>query len=68
MFKKRYDDKEIECSFCHTRVKPLLERMNVNLGYGSSFPGLIGRVGSGLVKEKKYLLICPHCKAVIGRK
>jgi len=66
LFKKKYDDKERECTFCHTRIYPILEKKNVNLGSMAGLP--MGRTSSGLTKEKKFLLICPNCKAIIGTK
>ena len=68
MFKKKqFYEKEIECSICHKKIRPFLEKNNINFGLGSWF-GTIGRVGPGTVKEKKYLLVCPNCKAIIGTK
>jgi hypothetical protein len=59
LFGKKYDDKEIKCHTCHKLVKPILKR-NI---FKDNF---IMTRWSGL--EKKYLMICPKCKAVIGAK
>ena len=57
MKKTRYDTKEIECRFCHKRAKPILQRnMLKDNFYGQRYTGA----------EKKYLKVCPYCKAVIG--
>ncbi len=66
LFKKKYDDKERECTFCHMQIYPIVEKININLGSMGGLP--MSRAGSGLTKEKKYILICPNCKAVIGTK
>jgi len=59
LFKKRYDEEEIECTSCHQKVKPIIEKNKLKQNfYGQRFTGT----------EKKYLLICPICKAVIGSK
>ena len=59
MFKKKYDNKEIKCSKCNQIVKPILQKNKLKQNfYGQRFTGI----------EKKYLLICPNCKAVIGSK
>jgi len=59
LFKKRYDEKEVECQACHQKVKPLIKRNTLKQNfYGQRFSGM----------EKKYLLVCPNCKAVIGSK
>ena len=67
LFEKKYYDKEMECRFCHTKSKPIIEKNNINFGLGS-WPGTIGRIGSGAGKDKKYILICPNRKAIIGTK
>jgi len=59
MFKKKYDDKEIKCLKCNKIVKPILQKNKLKQHfYGQTFTGT----------EKKYLLVCPNCKAVLGSK
>lgn len=59
LFKKRHDDEEIECKFCHQNVKPLIELNRTKSEFfGSQYTG----------KDKQYWLICPKCKKVIGSK
>jgi hypothetical protein len=29
-----YDDREVECCFCHTKVKPIMERDAMDIGLG----------------------------------
>ena len=59
MFKKKYNDKEVECFKCHQKVKPLIKLNRAKSEfYGSIYTG----------KDKAYWLICPNCKAVIGTK
>ena len=59
LFKKRYDDKEIECKYCHQKVKPILTKNKLKQNfYGQRYSGI----------EKKYLLVCPECKKIIGTK
>ena len=59
LFSKKYDDKEIKCQVCHKNVKPIIKRNTLKQNfYGQRFSGL----------EKKYLLICPNCKSIIGFK
>lgn len=63
LFRKRFDDNKIECKFCHQKVKPIIESNKFNM-----FKILwLGRRYSGL-REAKYILTCPNCKAVIGTK
>jgi hypothetical protein len=62
LFKKKYDDKEIECNFCHFKGKPIIE-------INKMVPGIFGRVGSSSTKKPyKFILICPNCKAIISAK
>ena len=63
LFEKKYDDKEVECKFCHKKVKPIIEKNKM-------VPGpFFGRVGPGSTnKPHRFILICPNCKAVIGTK
>jgi hypothetical protein len=63
LFDKKYDDKEIECKFCHKKVKPIIEKNKL-------VPGpFFSRVGPGSAKKPhRYILICPNCKAIIGTK
>jgi hypothetical protein len=59
LLKKRYNDKEVECQSCHQKVKPIIKRNKLKDNfYGQRFTGT----------EKRYILICPNCKAVIGTK
>ena len=59
LFRKQYDEKEVNCPSCHQKVKPLVKknRLKDNF-YGQRFTGI----------EKRFLLICPRCKAVISTK
>ncbi|UCD14351.1 MAG: hypothetical protein JSW60_02750 [Thermoplasmatales archaeon] len=55
--KKRYYPKEVECPFCHQKVKPILKLNRAKSDfYGVRYTGL----------DKKYWLVCPNCKAVVG--
>ena len=59
LLKKRYNDKEVECQSYHQKVKPIIKRNKLKDNfYGQRFTGT----------EKRYILICPNCKAVIGTK
>ena len=59
MFEKKVDYKEITCSSCNKKVKPIIQKNKLKQNfYGQRFTGT----------EKKYLLICPNCKAIIGAK
>ncbi|KYK23214.1 hypothetical protein AYK21_02980 [Thermoplasmatales archaeon SG8-52-2] len=59
LFGKKYYDKEVECHSCHKIVRPILKTNILKDGFvGQRFTGL----------EKKYLLICPYCKQIIGAK
>jgi len=59
LIRTRYDKKEIECQFCHNRVKPIIKRNTLKDNfYGQRYAGT----------EKKCLIVCPNCKAVIGVK
>ena len=59
LFKKHYDEKEIECFHCHKKIKPIIEKNKLKQNfYGQKFTGT----------EKQYLLVCPICKKVIGSK
>ncbi len=52
-------EKIIKCPSCHQKIKPILEKNKLKQDfYGQRFTGI----------EKKYLLICPNCKTVIGSK
>ena len=68
LFDKKYDDKEIECPHCHKKIKPIIEKNNFVPGVSITTSSTLGRVGLGLSKPKKNILICPNCKAVIGTK
>jgi len=56
-------EKEIECSYCHKKVIPKVEKNKLRL---LKIP--VPQFRDSGTKEKKYLLICPNCKAVIGSK
>ena len=59
LFGKKYDDKEIECRFCHKKVKPIIKLNRAKSEFfGCRYTG----------KDKAYWLICPNCKAIIGTK
>ena len=59
LFGKKFDDKEVECRVCHKKVKPILKRNKLKDNFHMQrYSGL----------EKKYLMICPNCKAIIGGK
>ena len=59
IFNTKYDDEEIKCHTCNKKVKPILQKNKLKQNfYGQRFTGT----------EKKYLLICPNCKAIIGTK
>jgi uncharacterized protein (DUF2225 family) len=58
-----YKNKEIECPFCHNKIKPKVESNKFRL-LKIPVPQFI----HSSVKEKKYILVCPNCKAVIGSK
>lgn len=63
LFKKKYDDKEVECRFCHKKAKPIIERNKMAPG------PIFARVGTSSTKKPhRFLLICPNCKAIIGTK
>ncbi len=67
--KKRYDDKEVECNFCHYKGKPIIEINKMRMFVGKSNIRAGGNRGSGIpIKEKRYILFCPKCKAIIGTK
>ena len=65
----KYDNEEVICSFCKSKVKPIIERNKMGIGFGMSPGPFFGRVGAASsMKHKKYILICPKCKALIGAK
>jgi hypothetical protein len=64
---KKCDDKEMKCHYCNTLIKPIIER-NIFEGWWLSSAPAFGRVRLGITKDKKYMLICPNCKAVLGTK
>ncbi|KYK22888.1 hypothetical protein AYK24_08190 [Thermoplasmatales archaeon SG8-52-4] len=69
LFKKKYDDKEIECRFCHKKAKPIIERNKMDIGFGMVPGPFFGRAGSSSAnKPYRFILICPNCKAIIGAK
>lgn len=64
-FETKYEDKEVECQFCHKKVKPILKK---NIW---TFGKIIPIVGWWKIKRtppKEYIKICPKCKALIGAK
>jgi hypothetical protein len=59
MFKKKFDDKEVECPNCHQKIKPFIKLNRVKSEFiGARYTG----------KDKAYWLICPKCNMVIGKK
>jgi len=59
VFKRKYHEKEIKCNHCGNTVKPILKKNKLkNNFYGMRYTGT----------EKKYLLVCPVCKKIIGIK
>jgi Zn finger protein HypA/HybF involved in hydrogenase expression len=64
-----YDDKDITCGFCKFKGKPIIERNKMDVGLGMSPGPFFGRVGTASsMKPKRFILICPKCKALIGAK
>ena len=52
-------NKEVDCRFCHQKIIPLSKKNKLkNNFYGMRYTGT----------EKKYILVCPNCKALIGAK
>lgn len=37
-FETKYDDKEVECQFCHKKVKTIIKRNKMDIGFGMA-PG-----------------------------
>jgi hypothetical protein len=67
-FDTKYDDKEVECQFCHKKAKPIIERNKMDI-LGMPPGPFWGRAGSSSAKKpKRFILICPNCKALIGAK
>jgi phage FluMu protein Com len=61
-FTRKYYEKEIKCPHCHEVNKPIIQKNRL----GTSI-GLYGRVGVDNASiHRKYLLVCPHCKYIIG--
>ena len=57
--KRQYGDEEVECRFCHQKIKPIIKLNRVKSEfYGSKYTG----------NDKTYWLVCPKCKAIIGTK
>ena len=53
----------------HKKVKPIIETNKMGMPFGLSPGPFCGRAGSSSSKrQRKYILICPNCKAVIGSK
>ena len=61
-FKKKYADFEKKCFACGYIGKPLLQK---NTLYPTVY---FGRISSTAANQKKYILKCPKCKALIGSK
>lgn len=63
LFGKKYNDKKVECQYCHKKVKPIIEKNKM-------VPSpVFGRVGSWSTKKThRFILICPNCKAIVGTK
>jgi len=59
----KYDDKEITCSYCKFKGKPIIEKNKLEQG---PYFGMVGPPSSA--KYRKFILICPNCKALIGTK
>jgi len=68
LFKKTYDSEDKKCEFCGFIGKPIIETNK--MGFGTLSPGpFFGRSGSSsAMKHKRYILICPKCKCIIGAK
>ena len=45
LFDKKYDNKEVECQFCHKKVKPIIERNKMDIGFGMAPGPFFGRAG-----------------------
>jgi len=45
LFDKKYDDIEVECQFCHKKVKPIIERNKMDIGFGMAPGPFFGRAG-----------------------
>ncbi len=57
--KKQYDEKEIECTFCHKKIKPLLQLNRAKSEFiGARYNGT----------DKNYWMICQNCKTILGTK
>ena len=55
----KIDESEVICRKCKNSIKPIISKNKLKQNfYGQTFNGT----------EKKYLLICPNCKAIIGLK
>ena len=68
-FGLKYDDEEMMCHFCNKKVRPIIQRNKMDVGFGIAPGPLFGRAGFNSGKKKKnYILICPDCKALIGSK
>jgi len=57
------ENKEVVCPFCNKKIIPIVESNKLRL---LKIP--VPQYRYSNTKEKKYLLICPNCKAVIGAK
>jgi hypothetical protein len=69
LFGNKYEDKEVECQFCHKKAKPIIERNKMAIGLGMAPGSFFGRVGSSSAKKPhRFILICPNCKVIIGTK
>jgi hypothetical protein len=55
----------IRCSYCQHLIVPIIKKNTLGM---TTAPGWAGRVGTGLSKPKKTILVCPLCKAVLSSK
>jgi len=68
-FETKYNDKEVECQFCHKKGKPIIKRNIMGIGFGMAPGPFFGRAGSSSAKKPyRFILICSNCKALIGAK
>ena len=64
LLQKKYYSEEMECPNCHKIHKPMIQKNRL----GTSV-GLYGRVGVDTAStHRKYLLVCPYCKYILGSK
>ncbi len=61
--------KKLNVVFAIIEDKPIIESNEMRMFVGKSNIRAGGHRGSGIpIKEKRYILICPKCKAIIGTK